>query len=132
MCTTLTNKTYSTQIYTRLNKRHIVKLYNYSTLIEQRNFPGILELSLCLIWKYFDVYIRGLRGTLTRFVSLQLQFLVSFIMLFYCFKGKIRMKINCFNDSKLLNIEKFYDLQVFLCGLEICNPQTNTWNSLSY
>ena len=132
VCNTLTNNSWSRQIYTILSNRHIVKLYNYSSLIEQRNFPGILKLSLCLIREYFDVYIRGLRGTLTRFVSLQLKFLVSFIMLFYRFKGKIWMKMKCFNDSKLLNVEKFYDLQVFLCGLEICNPQTNTWKTLSY
>ena len=60
------------------------------------------------------------------------QFLVSFIMFFYRFNGKIWMKMKCFNDSKLLNVEKFCDLQVFVCGLEICNPQTNTWKSLSY
>ena len=59
VCNTLTNNSWSRQIYTRLSNRHIVKLYNYSTLIEQRNFPGILELSLCLIQEYFDVYIRG-------------------------------------------------------------------------
>ena len=59
VCNTLTNNSWSRQIYTRLSNRHIVKLYNYSILIEQRNFPGILKLSLCLIQEYFDVYIRG-------------------------------------------------------------------------
>ena len=70
VCNTLTNNSWSRQIYTSLSNRHIVKLNNYSTLIEQRNFLGILKLSLCLI-REFDVYIRGLRGTLIRFVSLR-------------------------------------------------------------
>ena len=49
----------------------------------------------------------------------KLQFLVSFIMLFYRFKGKIWMKMKCFNDSKLLNVEKFHLHLPLILHLEI-------------